>query len=228
MCFLQLLPVWCDRIYRNRSNQTTFSNFFHCFFLLLQISASGNWSRDPAEASQHIPPAQTAAASTCLPFLYLLRCCGGINTEKWNMRFCVTLRHHITARWPHICGKKFPQTSICTSPKAQSGGKTGVFSISAILETCWESDKGIYRSRHRTKKLTRAPPKRLTSTSCWQKLRPTNDCAKRMWHHSLGREYSENNWFFRAHQTRSCLRPVGGKTDIILQKMSRFRVWGHT
>lgn len=89
--------------------------FHWLFFLLLQICASGNETGDPTEP-QHVTPTQTVG---------LIWCCGGINTKKCNMCICVTLHHHITARWPHICGKKFPQTLICTSLKAQRGGKTG-------------------------------------------------------------------------------------------------------
>lgn len=151
-----ILPVWCDIIYRNKSNQT-FYGLFGFFFL---ISASGHWSGDPAEAHQ------TAVAATCLPFLSL-------HKEVEYVLF-VTLYRRITARWPHICGKKFPQTSICTSPKAQSGGKTGVFSISAIQQmyTCLRVRRG-YLQIQAPQRESWVPPKRLTSPRCRQSLRPT-------------------------------------------------------
>lgn len=140
---------------------------------------------------------------------------------------CVTLHHHITARWPHICGKKFPQTSICTSPKAQSGGKTGVFSISAIQQICCESDEVIYRSRHRTKKLTRAPSKRLTSTFCWQRRRPTmtvlGGCDIIFWERNISKILD-----FQSRSDTLLPSVQGCENWHRVDKMCRFRVSKHT
>lgn len=183
-----LLPVWCNTIYRNKSNQTTLYSFFLCFYRFLPQVIS---QVTPPEAHQHIPPAPTAAATTGPPSLSLLRCCGGITTKKKSkMRICVTLHHHITARWPHICGKKFPQTSICTSPKAQKWWKNrSVFNFSNTTNML-RVRRGYLQIQAPHKEAHESATK---ETHGHLPLAETQAMRKR--HRSLGKEYFWKAWF---------------------------------